>query len=179
MDDKISVLLEEHRALRNEIEQHHVSMRYMTLFNLTASGAIFSYVWLDIGNSSLNSILLVVPILSAILGSIFFFHSKRMSQLGLYIRDVIAPKVRQLQKDDSLLQWEKYVREKETKNKFYKLISLDLIRIFTFFATSVIALLFSFSVDNFLLWLLGLLLTIMLVFLAYYERKAWLGEDEE
>ncbi len=176
INNKISVLLEEHRALRNEIEQHRVSMRYMTIFNITASGTIFSFVF---SNTELSPLLLVVPILSATLGYIFFFHSKRLSRLGLYIRDVLAPKVRLLQNDDSLLEWEHHIREEEKKNKFYKYFSLDGIRIATFLITSVTALAVALPTDNLPLWIIGLLLTIFLLSLAWIERKTWLGEDEK
>ncbi|MFC1893912.1 hypothetical protein ACFLYR_07850 [Chloroflexota bacterium] len=56
--------LEEHRSLRSEIEQHHISMRYIFIFNLTASGTLFSFVLSNV--TEFKSLILIIPILSSL-----------------------------------------------------------------------------------------------------------------
>jgi hypothetical protein len=176
---KVQTWLEEHRALRNEIEQHHVSMRHMTIFNITASGTIFSLVFL---NNELVPLLLLIPVLSSILGFIFFFHSKRMSQLGHYIQKVIAPNIRKLLNNDSLLAWEDNIREQESKG-YSKSFSLDGVRLLTFLLTSLLALSGAVSINLYLqflpTWLIGLALTVVLIILTIIERKLWFGTQKE
>ena len=167
--------LEEHRALRNEIEQHHVSMRYMFIFNMTATGAIFSFI---LSNATLVPLMLIIPILSSILGIILFFHSKRMSQLGHYIQKVITPNTRKILNNDSLLGWEDNIREQESKG-YSKIFSLDGVRLLTFILISVGALTSAVSMKLYLQFLptllIGVAFTVVLIILYPIERRLWLG----
>jgi hypothetical protein len=169
--------LEEHRALRNEIEQHHVSMRYMTIFNITASGTIFSFIFSNI--VTFGSLVLVVPILSSILGLIFFFHSKRVSQLGHYIRDETAPKIRRLLNDNSLLRWENYIRDQENKG-YLRYFSLEGIRLASFIFLSFTGLSIALIRGEYLsIWVIGLVLTLVLVIFSFIERQLWFSTQKE
>jgi len=176
---EVQCWLEEHRALRNEIEQHHVSMRYMFIFNMTATGAIFSFIFSD---DTLGPLMLIIPILSPILGIIFFFHSKRMSQLGHYIQNVIASNTRKILNSDLLLGWEDTIREQEGKG-YSKIFSLDGVRLLTFILTSSLAIGSAFPMKLYLqFWptlLIGVVLTVVLILLSTVERRLWFGMKKE
>ncbi len=176
--------LEEHRALRNEIDQQHVSMRYTFIFNITAIGTISSFVLSDIEKHGL--LLLIIPIFSSIIGIIFYFHERRMSQLGHYIQSVITPNLRSLTGNSKIIGWESYVREEEEKGgRVMKWPSHGGVSFLTFILPSLLALAFAANnafVSGYgwcILWCFGLLLTILLIFLTVKERKFWFITQKE
>jgi len=166
----IQTCLEEHRALRNEIEQNNVSMRYIFIFNMTASGTIYSFVLSNI--DSLKDLLLIIPILSSILGIIFFSHSLKISLLGHYIRDKISPKIKLLTNDSSVLDWEYYIRQEDRRQRLFKWFSLDLVWLSVFLLISGISLV-SALVSGLcvsVIWIIGLVLTIAVSIMMVIDR---------
>ena len=168
------IYLEELRTLSDEIKQHETSIRNFFIFNLTASGALFGFAF---SKSDLISIILFVPILSSILGIISSLHIKRKYQLAHYIRDNLTPRIRLISNDDSVLRWKDDIREQERKDNS-KHFTLDSIRLGTLLATSVIGLiassaiwLSSFSILDFLVWLMGLVLTLVFFYLFAWKLK--------
>jgi len=174
--------LEEHRALTSEIELQTTSMRYMVMLNITALGTITGLVLSN--TEELVLLLLIIPILSSFIGSIVYFHSRRMSQIGHYIQYKIAPKLASLTRDSEVMGWESYVREEETKrNKVSRWFSISGISLLTFIVANILALIFvqkqSFAegAGSITLWCVGLLLTVVLILEFVEERKSWFGKE--
>jgi hypothetical protein len=179
----IQCWLEEHRALRAVIEIHFTTMRYLVIFNITALGTIGGLILSDIENNIWLA--LIIPILSPFIGFLVFFYSRQITQLGHYIREKIAPRLQTLVKDKEVIGWESYVRSEEEKvNKFVRWFSISGMSILTFTLPSVFVLIFTakqtFSDGTswqISLWLIGLLLTIVLVLVFIIERELWFGKE--
>ena len=175
--------LEEHRVLKTEIELHFTTMRYLVIFNITALGTITGLILSDMESNMWLA--LIVPVLSAFTGFLVYFYSKQISRLGHYIRKIIAPNLQDLAKDNKVIGWESHTREEDRKrNAFLRWFSISGMSLITFILTSTLALIFT-AKQTFLegvawqiiLWITGLILTILLIPAFYDERKFWRGEE--
>ncbi len=179
----IECYLEEHRALRAEIISHQETMRNFTILYVTALGSIGG---IALSTDHFSRILLMIPLLSVVLGSVVFLHGIRVSQLGLYIRDRLSPSIRNITQDDTVMDWGNYVREKEEeRGKIRRWFSVTGIYLIVFFLPSVLALIFSgpeilHSHNNSIIsiWGLGAVFTIILPAIFIRERKYWFGVKE-
>ena len=179
----IECYLEEHRALRKEITSQQETMRNFTIVYVTALASIAS-VALSISDKS--EILLVIPFLSLLMGLVVFFHSRRVSQIGVYMRDELRPRLVAITADQSVMGWEKFVRdEEERRGRIRKWFSITGLHLVTFFLPSLLALIFSSPEvlsfkSNWLaaIWFLGAAFTIILIFIFVSERNYWFGFKE-
>jgi len=175
--------LEEHRALRAVIELHFTTMRYLVIFNIAALGTISGLILTDMENNMWLA--LIVPILSAFIGFLVYFYSKQISRLGHYIRDTIAKRLHDLVEDEEVIGWESHTREEEKeRNKLLQWFSISGMSLLTFILTSTFALIFTAkqtflegAVWQIILWITGLILTILLIPAFISERKFWFGEE--
>jgi hypothetical protein len=173
--------LEEYRSLRREIELLLTSMRYMVMLNITALGTIASFALPNAEEYGL--LLLIIPILSAAIGITVYFHSRRITQLGDYIEYKIARNIRKITGDKKVLGWEHYLRIEETKRgRFFRWFSIPGTMLLTFIFPAILALIyvakqsFAAGVGWFILWLVGLALTILLILGFVEGRRLWFGK---
>src|SRR3972149_1466310 len=195
--------LEEYRSLRVVIESHFTSVRYLVIFNLTALGTIGGLV---LSNTVANMwVALIIPILSPFIGFLVYFHGTRMSQIEYYIKEKIVSGVKDLIEDDKtngnenegaenknpevedygVLGWESYIRDVEKSgSKFFRWFSVSGMSILTFTLTSLFVLIFTAKQTltsptgwQVWLWIIGLLLTLILIAAFIIERDYWLSGE--
>ncbi len=128
----IECWLEEYKSIRSEIEHHLSSMRLLFILNLTASAAIYSFSFTVFHSAQL---VWLIPILSSILGLIFLSHCIRVSNLNDHIDDDLVPKIQKICNDPSAFGW---TNRRTRKRWYYRLLSLDGIRLLTFIVIGVI-----------------------------------------
>jgi hypothetical protein len=181
----IQCWLEEHRTLRSVIDSHLITMRYLVIFNITSLGTIGGFILTDMERNMWLA--LIIPIMSPFIGFLVYFYSKQISQLGHYIREIIAPRLQELVEDEKVIGWESHTREKEKeRNKFLQWFSISGMSILTFTLTSVFVLIFT-AKRTFIegtgwqisLWSIGLVFTIILIWAYINERKYWFSNTKE
>lgn len=101
-DKRVDVYLAEHKALRDE-ELIDIRLRqYIRIAVWTISGAIYGFVFSNNNTGLKDESLLIIPIVTFIL-SIFWAETQlRIESFHVYIRDEIAPKVREIFNEDKL-----------------------------------------------------------------------------
>lgn len=104
----MTVGLTEFAEVRHEINARSDRQHLLLSLNLTAIGAIGTVV--AVGKSGPLP-LLILGIISSCLGINFFDHDEAISRLGHYIREELAPAIREQCGDPSALGWEDYYRQ--------------------------------------------------------------------
>ena len=175
--ESVQCYLEEYRALKDEVKHHLSSMHYLTIFNLTASGAIFGY-WLT-DKIFLINLTLMITIISSILGMIFFYHGKRIERINSYINNIIAPRINSIANAKDLLSGDNYIRQQD--ESWLSWLSLEHIRISTYVITGAIAL--GIAMNNCLytgfIFYVAAILLLFLIIISGFDRKSWLRKERK
>lgn len=172
------------------VQSHLSSMCTYVVINLTAFGTILG---VSIGVQREDSfqgffrtpqMLLILPIFSFLIGSLIYFHSKRISQVGLYVRNNLEPRLRTavgVNGEEKVLSWESYVRETEARRRgVIRWLSLSGLSILTCVGTCLVSLVaFALAIPSpwqpleTLLFFVGLGLLSWLILLVVLERRSW------
>lgn len=179
--------LQEHETLRGEIGLNIVSMRHMIAFQVTTLGAITGLVLAN--PTELVLLLLIIPMSSFIIGSLVYFHIHSVFVISEYIKDRIAPKLRNITGDSGVLGWEAFAEEQRRKStKLERWVTMPGIMVVMFSMPSIVALVFAGShlksqdtaVALWILWVVGILLSLALGlgFVKPLKSLIW-GESTE
>jgi hypothetical protein len=167
----------EFTALRAEFIERFRTENLLVLGALTFLGTILTIAFKDSGQTN-SQILLVLPVVMPLIGT--FYINQRLSNttMGIYIRDVLQPRVRDLLGADVLL-WEGYVRHNTT---ILKELTLFIFVLTVFSGSSTFTLVyvrfFGFSAVGNLghfAWWLGVLLTFVWTALWVFLYRGWFG----
>jgi len=181
--DSLQCCLEEHRALREHITSDMESMRHLTIVNVAALGSIIAVALSDANNWL---ILLVIPWISCLLGLTAYFHSRRVSQVGLYIRDILYKRLADITGQENVMEWESYLRTKEEERPYVtRLFSISGMHLLGFAISSVLAialpanLILHSTYPLIALWGVDIILTLTLFATFFNERNFWFGKKRE
>ena len=108
--DVLTAALAEFGALRKEIADRSSAQTTIVNLNLTALSAIATLV---LAQKVSPLALLVLPLISACFGMLFFDHAANIDQIGRYLREDIKPIVVELAGDPRLFCYEDRVRAYE------------------------------------------------------------------
>lgn len=107
---EMTAALTEFEALRREISDRSAAQTTILNLNLTALAALATLV---LANKLDPVTLLVIPLLSACLGMLYFDHATNIDQLGRYIQNNLARTVRRLADNQDIFGYEERVRAHE------------------------------------------------------------------
>jgi hypothetical protein len=134
----LSVVLDEFKALRDEIQNRATAAYTILNINITAIAAVAGLLLSKKGDLRL---LLILPLVSPSLGLLFVDHSLNIRNLGRYINHRLRPLVDEFTSDPRLLRYEVFVTEYEG-NKLLRLLPLALPLTLLFAAVPLAALMF-------------------------------------
>ena len=170
-DVAVQSWLAEFKALRDEILFRMRNADYSVVINVGALGTILS-----LGLTINERILLTIPFISSLLGLMYFNQLRHVQILGQYIQNTIGPALSAESHDNSVLGWEAYHRSK--KSEWAVIPGWGLINAFAFVVPSTGAVMFTFPSSILspspvwikLVWGVGLLLSIALIWVWYREE---------
>lgn len=126
ISDKLSIYLAEYDKLKQEQIQR-ISVRDNLIYvMLTVFGAIFAYA---LSNSNHLHALLVVPWVSLSLGWVYLSNDKKVSDIKIYIRDILSEKIKNvdINKHPASFEWENQSNKEPTRKiKKYFQLFIDL-----------------------------------------------------
>ncbi len=168
--DVLKVVMDEFKALRDEINQRATYCHTLININIVASTALVGVV---LSYPNRVELLLILPILSPILGLLWIDHSYAIRNIGDYINEKLQPAVVDaLKGGNDLLRWEGYLDEHErTQKKLLRVLPLGIPILVVFGAVPLLALIQSIRRIEFqvsaVLWVSGLLLTVAFLWLWF------------
>lgn len=166
--------LAEFQALRDEILFRMRNADYFLIINVGAIGTILT---LALTIKEIERTMLVIPFISCFLGLMYFNQLRHVQMLGRYIQNVIVPALSAECDNVSVMGWEVYHRSK--KSEWSVIPGWGLINILAFIVPSVAAVILTLQSSIVLptplwiklVWGIGLLLNIGLIWVWYREEK--------
>jgi hypothetical protein len=165
-ETEVQVLLAEFAALREEMLQKISNSWTIFAFQLTTAGVLFSFSLTD---ASRVGFLLIIPVVSYILASQYTRNLHGMREIATYIRDELSPRA------PGGLKWEEWHIKRPTDRSKYPVLSPASVT-FPGVSCAALAIVLPYITngkhisiaDRWMLWLLwsiGLTITIMSVFM--------------
>jgi hypothetical protein len=109
--EKIQILLDEFKALREEISRRSKDQLSLIQMNITAIGVILGFVISSVKDSR---VLLIIPLVSSVLGIIYLDNAEAIQHIGRFIQRQIKPAMFAIVRQE-LPDYESYVRGLEIK----------------------------------------------------------------
>jgi hypothetical protein len=161
----IQVILAEFGALRKEIGDRSSAATTLLNINITASATVVGFV---LSNKASPLLLLLLPILSPALGMLFVDHAYNILNLGDYIKETLAPELRNMTGHRGLLGYEERIDTYE-QSRIRRFLPLGLPVALTFALSPIAALFFSIrSLEtpwSWAIWAFGLVMVIIYLYL--------------
>jgi hypothetical protein len=178
--EKIQILLDEFKALREEISRRSKDQLSLIQMNITAIGVILGFV---IGYVKDSRVLLIIPLVSSILGIIYLDNAEAIQHIGRFIQRQIKPAMFAIVKQE-LPDYESYVRRLEVKRADRLLmVGFPVLAVFGLLPTVSILVpfwmgidfrnqmndrgIFPYTVPD---------ITFLLIFCLYWLRLAWVSK---
>jgi hypothetical protein len=160
----VQVALMEFQKLRDEIASRSGIQWALVGLTITGSGLVAGF---SISNTDADLLLLLLPILAPALGLLFVDHALTILRIGEHIDSQIAPLVRGLAGQGSLMKHEEQVY-KSKRQVLWDIIPFGLAVLLLFNVIPIIALYVTFPSLNaqwtYLSWYAGMALTILELF---------------
>jgi hypothetical protein len=191
MNEAVESFLTEFRALKEEVDHRGYWQQGILALNFSALGSILG-ISLSSPEWWNSSILLVIPLLCSFLSLLYLNHDFQISTIGLYIRDRISPQLCALTGNSDIMGWESWLRTTAFTNRSGRW--LKLLREITYFLAapallvlpSIAALSVAFIGDSqtegwtqWILWIIGLVLTVLNTLLWCLRYRLWLGHERD
>jgi hypothetical protein len=157
---RVQVMLDEFKALRDEINDRATHCHTVININVVASGSVAAFALED---PSRLALLLLLPVLGPVLGLLWLDHSYAIRGIGDYINGYLRPEINELAAGDGrLLGWETFLDMHEKEHKLLRFLPLGLPISLIFAGVPALALGVAVSavetVEGWALWGLGLAL---------------------
>lgn len=162
-----AALAAQFEALRAEIAARSVAQSNAMQLAVTAFGALAGLRFSQYGDARL---LLVIPIVAAVLGLVWFDHAANIFNLGDFIKDRIVPAWKRAAKLADLPDYEQFIRGYE-RNRMVILRSFGLppFLVFVFLPAAALVLAFDTPRWDWAFWsLVGLDLVLLAIVIAYW-----------
>lgn len=130
-EHKIRVILEEYRALRNEILDT-IRHTYQIIFYITGGAIIIFSIAIRVGSNHevQAGFLFLAAGFAGLLGlALWTAELTRRIRASLYINYVLKEKIKNITGDKDLLLWEKFLRFRDIRKKFFN-INHDFTKVF-------------------------------------------------
>jgi hypothetical protein len=101
------VLIAEYESLKKE-QNSRIAFRDHLLY--ATLGSLAGTIAITIGAPARAPLLLVLPAVCVVLGWTYLVNDEKVSALGRYVREQLAPKMAELAQDDSVFGWERIHR---------------------------------------------------------------------
>ena len=189
-------LLAEFEGLRNEILNFQRMQHNLIWINISIIGTLLA-IYFAYQSDETDMILLVVPIVSSLLGVCWVAQGRRISQIGHYIKNNIAPALQALCHDKKIMGWENEIREGIETDFFIYVRDLLLLRVpratgggLIFVVSSVMGIVITaISLGRALItwnewqiasvWWVGLILTLWFIISGYKLGQYWIKASKD
>ncbi|MGN9778687.1 hypothetical protein ACTMS0_23415 [Micromonospora sp. H33] len=166
-DSRTNLLIAEYNAIRAVAAQKSAASHALVGAYMTVVAVILGFV---VANSADPRLLLALPVLSAVSGVTILRRRRDREAANRYIREVLRPVAIQCSADERTFMWEEYyARHKDARSLLYEL-GLQLIFPLSGLACLIATLSHLESPGDWLIWLAGSSLLVMLV-LAYTNQN--------
>lgn len=98
-----TALVAEFTSLRAEVAGRSASQQLLVNLNLTMIGLVLGVA---LSQQTGTAVILLIPIFASCCAMLYFDHAAQITKIGLYIGQVLRPRMRDIVCDDHVLAWE-------------------------------------------------------------------------
>jgi hypothetical protein len=180
---KIQILLDEFKVLREEISRRSRDQLSLIQINITAIGIILGFVFAYAKDSR---VLLLIPLISSILGTIYLDNAEAISHIGRFIQTKVKPEMFRIIRKE-LPDYEKYVRGLELR-RIDRVLLVGFPVLAVFGLLPIVALLVPFlsgihfesHLNEEEIWIFAIpAILFLLLFVFYWIRFAWVSKNRQ